>query len=91
MPDTNSETNNAGSAPGDEDMQPELLTQEEAARYLRVSRTTFWRLVKGGKVKGYRIAGTERLRFKRDELLEPMTPAQAAALDRDQNEKEHDR
>ncbi len=72
MPDT--QEANEGKLTLAEQKPPELLTQEEAAAYLRVSRTTFWRIIKAGKIKAYRIPGSDRLRFKREELLEPVNP-----------------
>jgi excisionase family DNA binding protein len=53
---------------------PELLTIQEAAKLLRKSRVTMYRLVSDGRVKGYQVAGTGRLLFKREELLALLTP-----------------
>jgi len=74
-----------GDTPTDQ-KPPELLTQEEAAAYLRVSRTTFWRIIKAGAIKTYRIPGSDRLRFKREDLLEPVNPTDDLTSEKDTEE-----
>ena len=46
----------------------DLLTVNEAAEYIRLSRATLYRLVEAGKLKVYRIGGGKKTFFKRDDL-----------------------
>ena len=40
--------------------QQRLLTNKQACRYLQISPTTLWRLVKRGKLKAVQFAGRAR-------------------------------
>jgi len=52
---------------GDEPLQ--LLTFDEACTYLKVSRSTVYRLLKGGNLKGYKVGETgTHWRFTRAQL-----------------------
>ncbi len=46
--------------------EQEILTNAEAARYLRCSPITLWRLRKNGKISFHRIAG--KLVYTREDL-----------------------
>lgn len=50
------------------------MTTKEAMEYLRVSRSTLYRLVRNGKVTRYALDGTDEGRFKREELDLLLTP-----------------
>lgn len=52
----------------------ELVTIEEAARLLRVSSVTVWRMVKSGALPALRI-GRKTLRIRRADLLAIIQPA----------------
>lgn len=55
---------------------PTWLTAKEAMAYLKVSKATFYRLVKAGKIQAYALAGTDDKRYRESELdalLEPVT------------------
>lgn len=43
-----------------------LLTTKEVMRFLSVSRTTLWRMVKDGELPAFRIGGD--LRYKREDI-----------------------
>jgi excisionase family DNA binding protein len=43
-------------------LNPELMTLSEVAEYLRMSRTTVYRLVQSGKIPGVKIASQWRFR-----------------------------
>ena len=51
---------------GDEPLQ--LLTFDEACTYLKVSRSTVYRLLKGGNLKGYKVGDGAHWRFTRAQL-----------------------
>lgn len=54
-------------AKGSEDYQSDLLTAREAAAYLRVSESTFQRLVRSGNIPSYSLA-KRIVRFRRQDL-----------------------
>lgn len=56
------------------DDKNELLTVNEAGALLRKSRPTIYRYVREGLIKGYQVAGTGHLLFKREELLSLLVP-----------------
>lgn len=45
----------------------DVLTAEEAAEYLRVSRKTLYRLVSAGRIPGQKVGRSWR--FRRDDLI----------------------
>jgi excisionase family DNA binding protein len=49
-------------------MDQEIMTVEDVAKYLRLTRITVYKLLKEGKIHGYRIGGSWRVNKK--ELLE---------------------
>lgn len=51
------------------------MTGKEAAAHLRVSRPTFYRLVREGKVTPYIIPGVADPRYKQEELDDLLVPA----------------
>ena len=55
---------------------PELLTADEAAQLLRVHRRTLQRMVARGDVPVYRLPGSNRLRFKKEDLLASLEPVE---------------
>ena len=52
----------------DEQLQPRWLTPDEAATYISVSRTTFWRLVKNGDLPAPSKVGERLVRHDRLQL-----------------------
>jgi len=55
------------------------LTEQQAAEYLQVSRSTLWRWAKAGRLPVYRAPGSDKLKRYRQEdldaMLEPIDPA----------------
>lgn len=51
------------------------LTPKEAMAYLKVSKSTFYKLVREGRVTAYTLAGTDDKRYKQEELDALLTPA----------------
>lgn len=49
-------------------MESPWMTANQAMEYLQVSRSTFYRLIKAGKITAYALDGTDDKRYKRDEL-----------------------
>ena len=49
----------------------EILTSREARLFVRIGRTTLWKLTRTGKIPAYRVGDgrTSDLRYKRSELL----------------------
>ena len=58
----------------------ELLTRKQAAERLSISLPTLNELTKKGAVKGYRIPGTNRLRYKTSEVTNALTVIKPANL-----------
>lgn len=56
-------------------MQTVWLTPKEAMGYLKVSRSTFYRMIRSGRIIAYNLAGTDEKRFRQDELDALLTPA----------------
>jgi excisionase family DNA binding protein len=59
-----------------------MLTVDEAAKFLKVSRVTLYRLCDRNAVPYYTLPGIEGRRFKRSELLRLLKPGNAAAKKR---------
>jgi excisionase family DNA binding protein len=53
--------------------QDEYYTASEAARDLRVSRTTIWRWVREGRLAAYHVGG-RTLRIRRDDVKKALRP-----------------
>jgi excisionase family DNA binding protein len=51
-------------------MDQEVMTVEDVAKYLRLTRITVYKLLKEGKIHGYRIGGSWRVNKK--DLLKMM-------------------
>ena len=51
----------------------ELLTRKQAAAILKVSLPTLNELTKTGTLKGYRVTGSNRLRYKASEINNALT------------------
>lgn len=49
----------------------EILTGQEAREFLKISRSTLWKLTKDKQIPAYRVGNgkTPNLRYKRSELL----------------------
>ena len=63
------------------------LTMPQAQEYLKVSRTTLYRLMDAGTLPFYRITGTRQRRFKRsdlDQLMIREEPGSGASDDSDE-------
>ena len=60
---------------------PELLTVQDAAKLLRKSRTTMFRLVESGQVQAFQVAGKGRLLFRREDLFALLTPVSASLVE----------
>ena len=52
-------------------MDSEILTSEEARRFLKIGRTKLWELTKSRSLPAYRVGNgrTSSLRYKRSDLL----------------------
>lgn len=46
---------------------PELLTGDQVQRYLKISRTTRWRMERSGKLHRVRVRGG--IRYRREDIL----------------------
>lgn len=60
----------------------EWLTLDEAARYLKLAKSSLYRLTSEKKLRFYKVAGVGGRRFKKsdlDALMEPGEPGKAAA------------
>lgn len=51
------------------------LTAKQAMTYLSVSRSTFYRMLKDGRLTAYNLAGTDEKRFRQEDLDALLTPA----------------
>jgi len=58
----------------------ELLTRKQAAAVLKVSLPTLNELTKAGTLKGYRVTGSNRLRYKASEVNNALTVIKPANL-----------
>jgi excisionase family DNA binding protein len=58
----------------------ELLTRKQAAAALKVSLPTLNELTKAGTLKGYRVTGSNRLRYKASEVNNALTVIKPANL-----------
>ncbi|MBI3948460.1 MAG: helix-turn-helix domain-containing protein [Armatimonadetes bacterium] len=54
---------------------PEVLTAKQAKAFLQISDSTLRRYIRKGKLKAYRLAGERDLRFRREDLLALLEPA----------------
>lgn len=52
------------------------LTPKEAMEYLKVSKSTFYKLVREGRVVAYTLSGTDDKRYKQEDLDALLTPTQ---------------
>lgn len=52
------------------------LTVDEAARELRLSRSSIYRMVQGGALEAFRVGQAGTLRFRPDAVNAVLTPAQ---------------
>lgn len=64
-------------------MQPVWFTPKEAMAYLKVSKSTFYKLVREGRLTPYVLAGTDDKRYRQGDLDALLTPAHRE----DQNEE----
>lgn len=55
------------------DANDDLLTREEACKFLQIDPSTLWHWQNRGKVTAYSISGTRRY-YKRSELLDALKP-----------------
>jgi excisionase family DNA binding protein len=53
---------------------PIWLAAKEAMEYLRISKATFYRMVRDGRITAYQIAGTSEKRYQQEELDRLLTP-----------------
>jgi excisionase family DNA binding protein len=63
------------------DVQENLRTLDEAARVLRVSRRTMYRLVEAGEISAYRFSRHQGLRFSASDISEYLEKHRVAARD----------
>ena len=57
----------------------EVLTAKQAKDFLQISDSTLRRYIRKGKLKAYRLAGERDLRFKREDLMALLEPANGLA------------
>ncbi|MBY6274537.1 MAG: hypothetical protein CW346_20605 [Bacillaceae bacterium] len=50
------------------------MTPKEVREYLKVSRTTFYRMIHDGRLIPYQLAGTAEKRFKLEDVEALLTP-----------------
>jgi excisionase family DNA binding protein len=55
-------------------MESELMTIVEAARMLRLGRSTVYKLAESGAIPSVRVAGTDRVFFRRSDLQGSIRP-----------------
>lgn len=55
------------------DANDELMTRDEACKFLQIDPSTLWSWQNRGKVTAYGISGNRRY-YKRSELIEALTP-----------------
>lgn len=60
-------------------MSPVWMTPKEAMNYLKVSKATFYRMVKDGRIVAYVLTGTDEKRYRQDELDALLSPAPKGA------------
>ena len=53
-------------------VEPELVTREEACKILSINKTSLWKHTKSGRLKSYGIGN--RVYYKKSELLESIKP-----------------
>lgn len=58
---------------------PEVLTAKQAKEFLQISDSTLRRYIRKGKLKAYRLAGERDLRFRREDVLALLEPADGLA------------
>ena len=52
----------------------EFMTEKEVLYFLFVSRTTLWRIRKKHKIPTYKIEGTKRVYYKRQDIIDALKP-----------------
>ena len=62
-------------------MDQQIFTVEEAMEYLRISRSTLYRLVRNGKLAYYNLPAGGR-RFKKEDLDKLLTPGQPDEIEK---------
>lgn len=50
------------------------MTPKEAMGYLKVSRSTFYRMLRDGRLTAYHLAGTDEKRIRQEDLDALLTP-----------------
>ena len=77
----------ANTATAIETEERDYYTVPEAARLLRVSRSTVWRWIEAGRLRAYRV-GPRNVRIKKEDLEEAVTPVRLkdAALEKERND-----
>jgi excisionase family DNA binding protein len=58
----------------------DLLTVEQAAKYLQISQSSIRSYIRQGMLKAFRIAGKRKVLIPRTELLALLEPARATAV-----------
>jgi excisionase family DNA binding protein len=64
-----------------------LLTFKEAMEFLRVSRSTIYRLMWAGQLRGYKVGNTWRF-YEQDLLAAVAVPMMQPTMDRDNHKRE---
>jgi excisionase family DNA binding protein len=59
----------------------DLLTVEQAAKYLQVSQSSIRSYIRQGRLKAFRIAGKRKVLIPRNELLGLLEPARGEEPD----------
>jgi hypothetical protein len=54
------------------DLEPELLTRDQACTFLTINKTSLWKHTKSGKLKSYGLGN--RVFYKKSELLDAIKP-----------------
>lgn len=63
-------------------MLPVWMTAKEAMAYLRISKATFYKLVREGRIRPYLLEGTDEKRYRQDELDKLLKPVEPGKEDR---------
>ncbi len=55
-------------------LAPVWMTPKQAMEHLRISKATFYRMVRDGRIIPYALAGTDDKRYRQDELDTLLAP-----------------
>ncbi len=68
----------------------DLLTVEQAAKYLQVSQSSIRSYIRQGRLQAYRIAGKRKVLIPRSALLALLEPARPEDVDNNESDDDSD-